>query len=358
VLVDAAALTDDSSQRGIGRYLRNLLDGLAARPDLSVTALCRPTAALPDGVERLTAHRFAPGRFRAPEHELLLPLDLRRRRVDVVHSPALDPPRNCPVPWVQTVEDVIPLLFDDPELAVERRRWQRQAPRLRRAQTIVVPSRHTADTAIATLDLDPRRVVIIHHGVDPRFRPAPERQAFAEPYLLAVGEYSRRKGYPEAFSVIGELSGRGYPHRLHVTGRIAPWVRPTVEALVAAAPAPERISLRGFVDDLVSEYQHAEVMISTTRYEGFGFPALEAMACGTPVVAFANSAVTEVVGDGGILVPDGDITAMADAVQRILSEPSLRAELAGRGIERARSFDWARSAADHAEVFRQAVSSA
>jgi glycosyltransferase involved in cell wall biosynthesis len=358
VLIDASALTDDSSQRGIGRYLRGLLEGLGASSDVSVLALCRPAAPLPDGIERLTAYRFAPGRFRSAERELLLPWDLRRRPVDVVHSAALDPPRSCPVPWVQTIQDVIPLVFDDPELAVERRRWERQAPRLRRAQTIVVPSRHTADTAIAALDLDPRRVVIIPHGVDSRFAPPQDRRPAGQPYLLFVSEYSRRKGYPEAFSVIGALSARGYAHQLRVTGRIAPWVQSTVEALVAAAPAPERIALMGFVDDLVSEYQNADVFISTSRYEGFGFPALEAMACGTPVVGFANSAVTEVVGDAGILVPDGDTVAMAAAVRRVLDDPSLRADLAGRGIERARDFTWARSAADHADAFRQAMSSA
>jgi glycosyltransferase involved in cell wall biosynthesis len=355
VLVDASALSDASAQRGIGTYLRNLLQALSTNPDISISALSRPGAPLPTGIERVTIHRFAPGRFRSAEHELLLPLDLRRREVDLVHSPGLDPPRRCPVPWVQTLFDVIPLVYDDPELATERRRWQRQAARYREARTVVAISRHSADTGIKTLGLDPRRVEVIPLGVDPRFTPLADRQPSGQPYLLTVGEYSRRKGYPEAFTVIGELGARGYPHRLHVTGRIAPWVRPTVERLVAAASDPERIILRGFVDDLVVEYQNADVLLMTSRYEGFGFPVVEAMACGTPVVAFDNSAVTEVVGDAGILVPDGDTTAMAAAVSAVLDTPALRSDLVERGLERARQFNWARSAAAYADVFRQSA---
>jgi glycosyltransferase involved in cell wall biosynthesis len=257
---------------------------------------------------------------------------------------------------VQTLHDVIPLVFDDPELAVERRRWLRQAPRYRRARAIVAISRHTAEVGVAALGLDPRRIEVIPHGVSPAFAPAQGAQRDDPPSLLMVGEYSRRKGYPEAFAAIGALAQLGYPHRLKVTGRVAPWVAAGLEELIRGAPEPARIELLGFVDDLVGAYQRADALIMTSRYEGFGLPILEAMACGTPVIAFSNSAITEVVGDAGLLVADGDVQALVGAVRSVLDDRGRRDDLCARGIERTRAFSWGRCAAAHAELYRHCAS--
>ena len=357
LLIDATALGDDSAYRGVGTYVRQLLAGLVREPRLSVTGLCRRGTELPPGVRSARLWRAAPGRWRAAEHELLLPLDLMARSADVFHSPALSPPWRCRSPWVQTLHDVIPLVFDDPELAVERRRWHRHARRYRAADAVVAVSRYSADAGISALGLDPRRVEVIPHGVDPRFHP-PEagRDARAE-RLLLVSEYSRRKGYPEAFATIGALAELGYPHRLRVTGRIAPWVRPAVDGVVASAPAPDRIELLGYVDDLGAEYQRAQVLIMSSRYEGFGFPVLEAMACGTPVVAFANSSLVEVVGDAGILVPDGDVPELTRAVRSVLDDEHRWHELSARGLERVRHFSWQKSVDAHAQVYARLAGS-
>jgi glycosyltransferase involved in cell wall biosynthesis len=192
-------------------------------------------------------------------------------------------------------------------------------------------------------------VEVIPHGVDPAY--APPVADGPRQDLLLVGEFSRRKGYAEAFGVVGALADLGYPQRLRVAGRIAPWVRPAVDAVVGAAPVPERIDLLGFAEDLVAEYQRARVLIMSSRYEGFGLPVLEAMACGTPVVAFANSSLPEVVGDAGILVPDGDVPAMTEAVRELLNDGARWQELSARGLEWAKQFSWDDSVRGHAEVF-------
>lgn len=355
VLVDAFGLSDDSSFRGIGTYLRHLLPALANIPGLDVQALSLDSAPVPEAVARASIRRRAPGRYRNAEHELLLPWDIGRQNADVFHSPALDPPWRGRMPWVQTLHDVIPLVFDDPELRVERRRWQRHRSRYSKASALVAVSNYTAHVAAAALDIPLGRIEVIHHGVSPEFRPADAAHRDEPPYVLLVGEYSRRKGYPEAFAALGELAQKGHPHRLHVTGRIAPWVQPKVDALVAAAPRPDRIELRGFVRDLVSEYQNADLLLMTSRYEGFGLPIIEAMACGTPVVAFANSSITEVVGDAGVLVRDGDVPAMAAAASSVLRDPALHADLSERGLMRARSFTWQRCAEAYGDVYRRSA---
>lgn len=353
VLIDASALGDDSAYRGIGTYVRNLLAGLAEESSLTVRALVRGQTALPSAIGNVQLFRVAPGRWRRVEHELLLPLDLLRVSPEVFHSPALDPPARSPGPWIQTLHDVIPLVFDAADLADERHRWIRQAVRYRRADRVISVSRHTADHAVSVLGLDARRIEVIPHGVSPEFQPAQEPGGAEPPYVLFVGEYSERKGYPEAFEVIGTLAEFGYRHRLHVAGRIAPWHRPRLEQLLAEARAPDRIALLGFVENLVGQYQQAELLIMPSRYEGFGFPILEAMACGIPVVAFSNSSITEVVGDAGILIPDGDVPAMARAVKSILDDPAKRMELSLRGLQRARLFSWDRSVAQHAALYRE-----
>ena len=358
IVVDGRGLADASAFRGIGTYLRGLLPPLAKEPGIDVTVLAPASTPVPPGAELRPVRRRAPGRFATAEHDLRLPGDLRRAAGDVVHSPALDPPRRCDRPWVQTLHDVIPLVLDAQALTVERRRWARYAPRFRAADAVIAVSKHCADQAVDVLGLDPNAVHVVHHGVDERFSPTGDRAEADPPYVLYVGEFDVRKGYEEAFAVIGHLAEAGLPHRLRVAGRIAPWVADEVDRLVRAAPRPDRIDLLGYVDHdhLPALYRGADAAVVTSRYEGFGLPAAEAMACGAPVVSFANTSLIEVVGDGGELVADGDVVAFAEAVRSILTDDRRREEAVERSTTRGASFRWERSARAHAEIFRSVSS--
>jgi glycosyltransferase involved in cell wall biosynthesis len=250
--------------------------------------------------------------------------------------------------------DVIPLLDDSPDLDVLRSRWRRFGPRYRRADAVIAISSHAADEGIRLLGLDPKRVHVARLGVDQAFTPG--TGPADPPYLLMVSEYSRRKGFDRAFAVIDALAGAGYPHRLVVAGRVHPWARAELEALRHAARHPERIELLDEVLDIVPRYQGASCVLMPSRIEGFGLPALEAMACGVPVVAFDNSALAEVVGAGGCLVPDGDTASMTAAVRRVLDSAECAAEWRQRGLEQAARFTWDECAARHAEVYRSVLS--
>lgn len=301
-----------------------------------------------------------PNRFARREHEVLLPREIARAKPDVFWSPALDPPRRSSVPWVQTLHDVIPLVFDDGRYSTERRRWLEQlGPRIREAEAVVADSAHSASDAIRTLTLDPARVHVVHLGVDKRFRPPSEERPSGDeaPYLLFVGEYDPRKGYAEAFATITQLAELGYPHHLRVVGSIAPWVEAELKRELSICGRPERVQLLGFVafEELLELYWDAAAMIVTSRYEGFGLPALEAMACGAPVVAFDNSATGEVVDGGGQLVQDGDVDAMVAAVRQVLESPSDRQRLREAGLKRSHEFSWERCAQEYASVFKSVV---
>jgi glycosyltransferase involved in cell wall biosynthesis len=351
--VDGYALSDGSQFRGIGTYLHHLLGGLADRGDMTVRLLATPAAAVPAGVEVVELRRRAPSRVASLEHDLLLPRDLRRAGADVVHSPAQHPPRRSPAPFVQTLHDVTPLTHPHPVMAADRRRWLRLAPRVRRAAAVVADSRFSADEAIRHLDLDPSRVEVIHLGVDPAlFHPAAAPEHHDDrPYVLHVGSWGPHKGYREAVAVISRLADAGLPHRLVFAGRQDEAMLAHVREAVATGSRPERVEIAGYVDDLPALYRGAAVLLVSSRCEGFGLPAVEAMASGTPVVAFANSSLVEVVGDGGTLVPDGDLDALTVAVRRLLDDAGARADESLRAFERSQAFRWDTAVDAYAEVF-------
>jgi glycosyltransferase involved in cell wall biosynthesis len=215
----------------------------------------------------------------------------------------------------------------------------------------VAVSRYTADEGIRLLDLDPSRMHVAHNGVSAEFSPRASGEPDDPPYLLLVSEYSARKRFGDAFDVIGALAGAGYPHRLKVAGRVQHQFRDEIDELVRHAPRPDRIDMLGFVDDLPELYRGATAFLCCSSYEGFGLPVVESMASGVPVVSYANSSLTEVVGEAGVLVPDGDVPAMIEATRAVLHTSARRSELREAGLARARAFSWDACASAYADVF-------
>jgi glycosyltransferase involved in cell wall biosynthesis len=351
IVVDAQSVLPGVSGTGTATYAEGLLGALAHHRELAVRALCAPGAPLPAGIGPVEVHRRSTRpRARVIENSVRLPIEVWRARSSgsVFHNLGYHAVPALGSPWVQTLHDVIPLAYPSADLAALRRRWRRFARRYRRAAAVIAVSRHAADDGMSYLGLRADQLHVAPHGVSPAFGPG--AGPADPPYLLMVGEYSARKGFADGFAVIDALAEAGYPHRLVVVGR--DHGTGAFEAMRAASAHPDRIDLRALVADVVPLYQGATALLMPSRAEGFGLPALEAMACGVPVVAYANTAVTEISGPAARLVADGDGAALIAAVRQVLDQPSLAAELAQRGLEHAAQFTWARSAAIHAEVYR------
>jgi glycosyltransferase involved in cell wall biosynthesis len=232
------------------------------------------------------------------------------------------------------------------------------------AARVIAVSDHTRLQALELLGLHGDGVQVIHPAADPVFRPLSGETHRAElgrrtgiegRFVLTVGSLEPRKntiGLIEALtSLPRELRDR---LTLAVVGPEG-WLNREIHERLRSASRELRIRHLGYVDDavLAALYSFTEVFVYPSFSEGFGLPVLEAMACGAPVVTSNSSAMPEVAGDAALLIDPRDVSEIAGAVERVVSDDSLRVELSRLGVERAAGFSWRRSAEQTLEVYRQ-----
>lgn len=325
---------------GTARAARGLRDALAARGDVELLELAHPdrgSRRVLRGLDRETRW-FWHGLPRAA------------RAAELLHLPVTLGPWRVPVPLVVTVNDV---------LALEHPSWYSRANALQQrlavrrlanaAARVIVPSAWTADRLVAATGAARERIRVVPYGVDARFTPGePDpavlaRHGIDAPYVLSVGTLQPRKG-------LDALAGAcaGLEHRLVVAGARG-WHD---DAILARLQGHATITGRVSDEELVALLRGADALVHASAHEGFGFPPLEALACGTPVVAVRRSSVPEVVGDAAELAePD----ALGPALERVLGDPRRRDELRARGLERARELSWQRCAAATVDVYREVL---
>ena len=247
--------------------------------------------------------------------------------------------------------------------------WRASVAFLRRAARIVSDSTATADDLLRHLGIDHARVRVIHPGVDPRFGPPREpgaRQKARErlgmdgaPVLLHVGNnwfYKNLEGLLRAFARL-RASGAGRGALLLKVGKP---LSPTQRDLAASLGIEKSVREVGLLNhhDLQAAYWAADALVFPSRWEGFGWPPLEAMASGTPVIASTRGALAEVVGDAAEIVDPDDPQNIANAIERVLSDTGLRKDLIARGLERACLFTWERAGRELFDVYREVLDEA
>jgi glycosyltransferase involved in cell wall biosynthesis len=272
------------------------------------------------------------------------------------------------VPSVGTVHDLSQLHVPQKYDALRMFYIMRVLPRMMRRLTRVISVSESTRRDLESFALvDPARIRVIHNGADlerfsPRDRDAAKSAVAAElglprDFLL----YIARLEHPgknhvrllEAFSALKRETG--LPHKLVLVG--SRWNgAELIEAKVAELGLGDEVIFPGFVpnETLPDLYAAADVFVFPSLFEGFGIPVLEAMACGTPVCASDVSSIPEVVGEAGLLFDPHEPKAIADAMGRLLTDPSLRTELIERGLDQAKRFTWDDAAAAVLEELEEA----
>ncbi len=296
-----------------------------------------------------------------------LSLEMLRRPPDVLFVPAHTLPLRHPRASVATVHDLGYLYFPGEHgRATHRLRdWSNRWSARHAARTIAV-SGATRDDLVAQYRVPAARIHVVYHGCDPAFGPihdaarldrARGRHALNRPYFLFVGTLQPRKNYERLLRAFDRfVTTTARPHLLALAGARG-WQRERLERTLLTLEHRSRVRLLDYVveEDLPTLMSAAEGLVLVSLYEGFGLPALEAMACGTPVLASNTSALPEVVGDAGLLVDPLDEGAITDGLTRLASDSNLRARLAALGPARAAQFTWQRAAHETLDVLRQAT---
>lgn len=369
--------TSAARQRaGIGRYTRELIGTLLGMACAHQYVIFAATGGL-DGArwasekERLrAASARQPGanaRFRTLPisddwmarlwHRLRLPVPVETVTggIDVFYSPDFVlPPTRRETRTVLTIHDLSFRHFPEAFVPSLRQYLERVVPRsIDRTDLVLADSAHTRSDIIALFGVAPGKVQVLYGGVAPRFRPGPEPEERerlrgrygigARPYVLSVGTLQPRKNYVRLIKAFAQVETyKPADLQLLIAGGRG-WLYEDIFA--EAERCGDRVRILGFVDDadLPALYRHAALFVFPSLYEGFGFPVLEAMACGVPTISANASSLPEVAGDAALLVDPLDVDALAGAMASALEDADLRAGMISRGRVQAAQFTWERA---------------
>lgn len=354
---------------GIGRYTYSLINALAPlAADDTLVVLYNP--ALPNSRYDLAALARYPNvelvRLDVPTfslaEQLHLPFLISHLSCDVFHSPYYVKPYRLAVLSILTLYDVIPTRYPAyyPRRTRLLIRWlQRLA--LRTAAHGIAISETTKSDFIHYYGLAPQHITAIPLAADDHFRPAEPaaiaavrgRYNLPPHYILYLGSNKPHKNLEALIDAFSRIPHRASRFTLVIAGAWDPrYPEPRQRAEILGLESVVRFLGPVSESDLPALYSGATAFVFPSLYEGFGLPVLEAMACGAPVACSNTSSLPEIVGDAALTFDPTNVEAMAAALDRLLSDSELRAELRQRGLERAQRFSWAETARRTLGVYR------
>jgi len=277
----------------------------------------------------------------------------------LLYSPVPEAVLLPPIPQVVTVHDLIPLLYP---LVYPRLQfyYRHVLPRmLEAARVVIADSETTRRDLVRRYGLSSRRTIVVPPGIDAeRYRPqVPGRSRYASlKYLLAVGDHRPHKNLHRALEAFDRLADENL--WLVLAGRTFSQDPGYVSRALARLRRPERVILPGYVpiEEMPALYSDAVALVLPSLYEGFGLTPLEAMACGTPVIASRAASIPEVCGDAAEYVDPLDVDDLERGMRRVLGEADLRRELRDRGLRRVLQYSWDRTADRIHEILQGSLS--
>jgi glycosyltransferase involved in cell wall biosynthesis len=346
-----------TSNDGIGRYTRNIVQQLeskkievdlvpkiqimhsqnvvsnSSKRNLVPTFLKGPITAM-----LVEWHYFK--RFR--ESHLSLQKELQAIDADIYHaispSEAVAAVKSNKIPLITTFHDIIPLLFEK-RFLMEKIYFQRYVQAAKKSDLILADSQHTKDDLQKYLKIPEHRIEVVYPGINTdRFHPKSHKPR-PEKIILYQGGLLKRKGVYEALYAFSKVCAQRKDVKMQIGGTGNEYH--ALQLQVKKLGLRDQVEFLGFVTDekLVDYYNNADLFVYPSKYEGFGYTPLEAMACGVPILTSNTSSIPEVVGDAAITVDPYDIDAIAMHMNKILDDDSLQKQLRHKGPLQAAKFN-------------------
>lgn len=401
ILVDMQGAQTESRFRGIGRYSTSLAQAMARnRGDHEIWLVAN--ASLGDGVTELReamAGLVPPERlqvfdslgnvgwpdpanqWRRSAAELTREAFIANLQPDIVHVSSLfEGAQDAAVTSIGrlqrdittavTLYDLIPLLNSEVYLATHwTRAWYMdKIASLHNADLMLAISEHARSEALQALDIDPERVVNMSSAISPHFRPVPvgdeqrgrlrDRFGIRSGYIMYSGAMEPRKNADRLLQAFAQLEPSVRQElQLVIAGKVAPHDMSRFTAAAEAQGILQQVCFTGYITDeeLILLYSAASLYVFPSLHEGFGLPALEAMACGAPTIGSGTTSIPEVIGRPDALFDPTDVPQMAAAMQRVLTDADFAASLREHALRQAAKFSWDRTATTAIAAFEDVV---
>jgi glycosyltransferase involved in cell wall biosynthesis len=369
------ALFLERPETGSGQYTRHLLESLAKVDPAIEYLLFRP------GPAPSISNIQYPISNRAKLWFEQVSFPRACCHLDLAHVPYFASPLFPTVPTVVTVHDLIPLILPAYRGSLLVRLYTRLvAAAARKAEAIITVSQASKRDIVCYLHIHPERIHVTYEAAGEAFQPV-EDEACPEPsrraqlagirqkydlpkrYFLYLGGFDQRKNLSALLRAFALLANKQRQARLVIAGKLpgqdSP-LFPDPRRLVRELRVEKRVIFTGWMpeEDKPALLSEAVAFVFPSLYEGFGLPAAEALACGTPIIASDRSSLPEVVGEGGVLVEPTSVEALAEAMEMLLVDDALRSELRQRALAQAAKFSWKQTALETLAVYEEVVRNA
>ncbi|MGD9028386.1 MAG: glycosyltransferase family 1 protein [Anaerolineae bacterium] len=364
----------DSSTTGSQQYTRRLVQALTTpAPELRISLVIpgrqRQALSPPCALHPVSCPRSNLGKVWF--EQVAFPRACARLGAHVAHVPYWAPPLRSSVPVVATIHDLIPLLLQPYRGGPLQRLYTGLVSAGARGATLILTDSQASRQDILThLQFPPERVRVIPLAADAHYAPQPTpedgeyRAHYGLPhrYVLYLGGFDVRKNLAGAIATyrwVGPVIGQDCP--LVIAGRLperdTPFTPDPRRLMEEQGVSAEFVHFTGFVQEAHAPalYRGAVALIFPSRYEGFGLPPLEALACGTPVVGSDRASLPEVIGKAGVLLPPDDAEGMAGALIQLIIDEDFRAEMSRRTLAQSARFSWDRTAQATLAAYKDAI---
>ena len=347
---------------GIGRYTRELICAFRAMP-ISLTILQAGRSNSAGRVVNLPGAGLLPGLLTFGQFQVAQVA--RQNQLELLHDPTGTVPLLlAQTRRVATIHDVFPFFCPKNSTALDWLIYHYWLPiAVRGLDAIITVSEHSKQDILRALPVEADKVIIIPEAASAKYRrlhpgqvqPVLVRAGIDFPYILYVGSIEPRKNLLRMLEAYAEVRKRSQKWNLVIVGARNFWKSSPVKQTIERLDLKSYVHFTGYVaeDELPALYNGASLFVFPSLYEGFGLPVLEAMACGTPVVASKCSSLPEVTGNAALLVDPFKVDEIASAITKMLTDSDLWTEYQWKGLMRATAFSWENTARQTVKVYER-----